>query len=145
MNTSAITESGRKLFDLLDCMIHKVGMEHITQVVTNSASAYVAACELLKKYPHNFLSPCAAHYINNILKDFCDLSIHRATIEKARKIMVFIYCHSLMMNLIRYFIRSKRVDENKGHELRYQLSDSEEYSRVQECFEDNGHIKGVEV
>lgn len=44
-----------KLFVLLDSMIHKVGIKHVTQIVTNSSSTYVYASELLeKKHPHIF-------------------------------------------------------------------------------------------
>ena len=46
----------------------------------NSASAYVAAGELLmEKRKKLFWSPCAAHYIDNMLEDMGELPIFKAS------------------------------------------------------------------
>src|SRR4051812_45263866 len=60
-------------------------------------------------YPHIFWSPCIPHCKNNIFKDSGALPTYRSTIEKARKIMVFIYSHNLVLNLMREFTEGKEL------------------------------------
>lgn len=79
---------------------------------------------------------CVAYCINDLLKDIGDFSISKATIEKARKIMLFIYHYNLAVNLIDIL--------PEGFRAYYQLSHSE-HSEVQECFEDCVCIKRVKV
>ena len=40
-------KDARKFFELLDSIVEEIGEENVVQVVTDSASAYVAAGELL--------------------------------------------------------------------------------------------------
>lgn len=94
----------------------------------------VFASELLEfKYLHIFRSLYVAHCINDILKDVGELSAHKITIEKVKKITVLINCYSLVQSLMRSFIRG-RVDETRC-QVCNQLSYFEKYPRVQESFE----------
>ena len=92
VDTSDIFKNANNLFELLDSMIEEIGEENVVQVVTDSASAYVKAGEMLmEKRKKLFWNPCAAHCMDLILKDIGDLAIHRDTMSKARKITVYIY------------------------------------------------------
>ena len=83
------------------------------QVVTDSASAYVEASELLmKKRKKLFWSPCATHCIDNMLEDMGELPIFKDTIKKAREVCVYIYRHAWVLCMFRKFskkIKLKRV------------------------------------
>ncbi|KAL5544317.1 hypothetical protein UlMin_008101 [Ulmus minor] len=110
VDTSGIIKNADNLFLLLDSVIEEIGEENVVQVVTDSASAYVKAGEMLMaKRNKLFWSPCAAHCLNLILCDIGDISIHKDTICKARKVTVYIYRHSWVLNLM--------CKHTKGREL----------------------------
>ena len=70
INTSNVIKDAQKLFELLDSLVEENGEENVFQVVTDSASAYVAAGDLLvEKIKKLFWSLCAAHCIDLILHD----------------------------------------------------------------------------
>lgn len=62
MNISDVIKDAQRLFELLNSLVEEIGEESVAQVVTDSASVYVAAGDLLmKKRTKLFCSPCAAH------------------------------------------------------------------------------------
>lgn len=76
IDTSNMIKDAKKLFELLDSLVEEIGEENVVQVVTDSASAYVAVGELLmEKRKKLFWSPCAAHCIDNMLEDIGELLI----------------------------------------------------------------------
>lgn len=116
INTSAISKSGGQLFDLLDFIFQEVGMKHVMHVVAHDVVACLCqqtVTSLVRRLLHHqflhiFQNLCVAHCIN-ILNDIVDLSTHKSIIEKARKIMVFIYLNSLVRSLMRYSIEEKEM------------------------------------
>ncbi|KAL5551082.1 hypothetical protein UlMin_001258 [Ulmus minor] len=56
-----------------------------------------------------FWSPCAAHCLNLILCDIGDIFIHKDTICKARKVTVYIYQHSWVLNLMRKHTKGREL------------------------------------
>ena len=83
-------------------MVDEIGEENVVEVVSDSALAYMKAREkLTTKRKQLFWTPCAAHYLDLILIDIGDLPIHNDTMSKARKITVYIYKHSWVLNLMR--------------------------------------------
>ncbi|KAL5580609.1 hypothetical protein UlMin_013051 [Ulmus minor] len=110
VDTSGIIKSADNLFLLLDSVIEEIGEDNVVQVVTDSASAYVKAGEMLMaKRKKLFWSPCAAHCLNLILSDIGDISIHKDTICKARKVTVYIYRHSWVLNLMRTHTKGREL------------------------------------
>ena len=96
IDTSDFIKDARKLFELLDSLVEEIGEENVVQVVTDSASAYVAAGELLmEKSKKLFWSPCAAHCIDNMLEDMGELPIFKDTIKKKLEKFVFIFIDTL--------------------------------------------------
>ncbi|XP_039146891.1 uncharacterized protein LOC120284165 [Dioscorea cayenensis subsp. rotundata] len=79
IDTSNISHSGENMFELLDSMVEEIGEDHVVQVVTDSASAYVLA------------------------EDIGQLPVHANTLSKAKQITTFIYRHTLLINMIRKF------------------------------------------
>ena len=54
-----------------------------------------------------FWNPCATHCIDLILHDIDDLPVHANTIKKAKKIIVFIYCHIRVLDLMRKYTKER--------------------------------------
>ena len=110
VDTSGIIKNADNLFLLLDSVIEEIGEDNVVQVVTNSASAYVKAREMLMtKRKKLFWSLCAANCLNLILCDIRDISIHNDTICKARKDIVYIYRHSWVLNLMRKHTKGREL------------------------------------
>ncbi|KAI8551034.1 hypothetical protein RHMOL_Rhmol06G0153500 [Rhododendron molle] len=102
MDTSSIIKNGVALFELLDNFVEEIGEENVIQVVTDSASAFVLAGELLMDNRKKLIwSPCAAHCIDFMLKDIGRLPVHHDTITKAKTLTVYIYRHTWILNLMR--------------------------------------------
>ena len=110
IDTSGISKNADNLFELLDSMVNEIGKENVVQVVTDSASAYVkAGKKLMAKRKQLFWSPCVAHCLDLILSDIGDLPIHNDVMSKARKITVYIYRHSWVLNLMRKHTKKKEL------------------------------------
>ncbi|KAK8942544.1 hypothetical protein KSP39_PZI009067 [Platanthera zijinensis] len=88
IDTSDISKTSEKVFQMLDEVVEKVGEENVVQVVTDNASNYKAAGQMLmEKRKHLYWTPCAAHCIDLILEDFeKKIELHKSTIAKGRKI-----------------------------------------------------------
>ncbi|CAN1125030.1 hypothetical protein LINPERPRIM_LOCUS31442 [Linum perenne] len=88
LDTSNFSKNASKVFEMLDNVVEKVGEENVIQIVTDNAAAYKAA----------------------ETKDFDkNLKVHKSTIEKGRKITNFIYASTILISMLREFI--------KGHDL----------------------------
>ncbi|KAJ6970062.1 hypothetical protein NC653_034589 [Populus alba x Populus x berolinensis] len=70
-NTSNISKTSDKVFEMLDAIVQRIEEENMVQVVTNNAANYKAAGQLLMgKRKGLFWTPCVAYCIDLILKDF---------------------------------------------------------------------------
>ncbi|KAI8535251.1 hypothetical protein RHMOL_Rhmol10G0159300 [Rhododendron molle] len=102
LDTSSIIKNGVALFELLDNFVDEIGEENVIQVVTDSASRFVLAGELLMDKRKKLIwSPCAAHCIDLMLKDTGRLPVHHDSITKAKTLTVYIYRHTWVLNLVR--------------------------------------------
>ncbi|XP_020682348.1 uncharacterized protein LOC110099509 [Dendrobium catenatum] len=98
------------IFNLLDGIIEEIDEQLIVQVVTDNASAYKAAGQMLKeKRTHLYWTPCAAHCIDLILEDLGDLPQHKSALSRAKKITKFIYNHSWVLSLMRKFSKKEII------------------------------------
>ncbi|CAN1319855.1 hypothetical protein LINPERPRIM_LOCUS31442 [Linum perenne] len=111
LDTSNFSKNASKVFEMLDNVVEKVGEENVIQIVTDNAAAYKAAeTKLMEKRKHLFWTPCASHCFDLMLEDFDkNLKVHKSTIEKGRKITNFIYASTILISMLREFI--------KGHDL----------------------------
>ncbi|KAI0515964.1 hypothetical protein KFK09_008635 [Dendrobium nobile] len=98
------------IFNLLDGVIEEIGEQLVVQVVTDNASAYKAAGQMLmEKRTHLYWTPCAAHCIDLILEDLGDLPQHKSALARAKKITKFIYNHSWVLSLMRKFSKKEII------------------------------------
>ncbi|KAG7567725.1 Leucine-rich repeat [Arabidopsis thaliana x Arabidopsis arenosa] len=92
------------LFDHLDRMVEEVGEANVDQVVTDNASNYVKAGELLMaKRPHLYWTPCAPHCIDLILEDIGKIPQVKTVIKYCIFMNGYIYGHSSLVNMMRKF------------------------------------------
>ncbi|CAN0918389.1 hypothetical protein LINGRAHAP2_LOCUS30839 [Linum grandiflorum] len=84
IDTSDFSKNTEKVFEMLDNVVEKVGEDKVIQIVTDNASAYKAAGK----------------------RDFDKrLNVHKATIEKAKKITNYIYASTLLISMLREFTK----------------------------------------
>lgn len=104
IDTSSFAKDATKLFDMLNKLVEEIGAENVVQVITDSASAYVLAGSMLEKErPNLYWSPCSAHLIDLILQDIGDGKTFKDTLDKARKVTVYIYRHCVLLSMFRRF------------------------------------------
>jgi hypothetical protein len=82
------------LADLLEKQIDKIGKEHVVQIVKDNAVNYKAAGrELMKRIPHLFWTPCAAHCSDLLLEDIEKINEFNTCINMTKKLSRFLYKH----------------------------------------------------
>ncbi|XP_057756371.1 uncharacterized protein LOC130975625 [Arachis stenosperma] len=82
IDASDYVKIGKKLFELFDDVVEEIGEHNVVQVVTNNGSNYVLAGKLLmEKRPNLFLTPCATHRLDLMLKDNGKLPLIQKTIK----------------------------------------------------------------
>jgi hypothetical protein len=65
VDTSNMSKTADKVFEMLDAIVERIGKENVVQVVTDNAANYKAAGQLLmEKRKSLFWTPCAAHCID---------------------------------------------------------------------------------
>jgi len=107
VDTSNIFKTTDKVFDMLNAIVERIGEENIVQAITNIVANYKARGELLMgKRKGLFWTPCVAHCIDLILKDFeKKLKVHQVTIAKGRRITSYIYPKSILISVLRHFTK----------------------------------------
>ena len=111
IDTSEISKTKEKVFEMLDDFVEKIGEEHVVQVVTDNAANYKAAgAMLMAKRKKLFWTPCAAHCIDLMLEDFeKNLEEHKVTIAKGRKVVSFIYNRTRLICLLKEYTNGKEL------------------------------------
>jgi len=109
VDTSNISKTADKVFEMLDAIVERIGEENVVQVVTDNAANYKAAGQLLMgKRKRLFWTPCAAHCIDLILEDFeKKLEVHKVTIANGRRITSYIYSRTILISMLRHFTKGK--------------------------------------
>lgn len=104
VDASDCVKDAEKLFELLDSVIEEIGEDIVVQVVTDNASAYKAAGNLLmEKRKSLYWTPCAAHCIDLMLEKIGEFPQHKNALIKAKKVSNFIHNYQLVLNLARKY------------------------------------------
>jgi len=98
-----------KVFKMLDDVVEFVREENVVQVVTDNAANFKATGDLLmQKRERLYWTPCAAHCIDLIFKDFeKHLKVLEITIQKGRKITTYIYGRTQLISILKKFTRER--------------------------------------
>ncbi|XP_021974445.1 uncharacterized protein LOC110869505 [Helianthus annuus] len=87
VDASDCIKNADKLFELLDAVIEEIGEDNVVQVVTDNASAYKKAGELLmEKRKSLYWTPYAAHCIDLMLEKITELTQLKRALIKAKKL-----------------------------------------------------------
>ncbi|KAF7832439.1 zf-BED domain-containing protein/DUF659 domain-containing protein/Dimer_Tnp_hAT domain-containing protein [Senna tora] len=172
LDTSDISKTTDKVFEMLDEMVGTVGEENVIQVITNNAANYKAAGKrLMEKRKHLYWTPCAAHCIDLMLEDFeKHIPLHKTTISSGRKITTFIYARTMLISILRNFTKGRDLirpattrfatsyltlaclNENKGALMNMfsskewtesKFSSIRDGKQVENCVLDNGFWKNI--
>jgi len=103
VDASGHSHTADYLYKLMDKVVGEIGEEHVVQVVTDNAAAYVLAGRMLQqKRRRLFWTPCAAHCIDLILEDIGKLFLK--TIALARKIIKHFNSSAMLLKRMRIAI-----------------------------------------
>ena len=87
IDASEAVKDATLLFNLLDSVVEEVGENLVVQVVTDNASNYKKAGEMLmKKRTRLWWTPCAAHCIDLMLEKIRSLPQHQNALKKANNV-----------------------------------------------------------
>ncbi|KAA0040972.1 uncharacterized protein E6C27_scaffold125G001750 [Cucumis melo var. makuwa] len=110
IDASSYVKDGKKMFELLDNFVERIGEANVVQVVTDSALANVMAGRLLEaKRPQLIWSPCAAHCLDLMLEDIYKISNIRKALKRGMEISNFIYVRPGLLNMMRRFTNQKEL------------------------------------
>ena len=109
VDTSHISKTANKVFEMLDAIIERIEEANMVQVITDNTANYKAAGHLLMEKRKNlYWTPCAAHCIDLILEDFeKKLEVHAVTISKGKRITTYIYSRTILISMLRNFTKGK--------------------------------------
>ncbi|KAH6797579.1 hAT dimerization domain-containing protein / transposase-like protein [Perilla frutescens var. hirtella] len=95
---------------MLDSIVEEIGEANVIQVVTDNASNYVKAGELLmKKRKHLYWTPCAAHCLDLMLEDILKIPRIKKTIKKCISMNGYIYNHISLVNMMWKFTKKRNL------------------------------------
>lgn len=108
IDASHEVKNAETLCNLLDGVVQEVGVDNVVQIITDNATAYVAAGRLLmERHPTIAWSPCAAHCLDLLLEDIGKISWVKSVVEDAKSVTKFIYNHTWVLSLMRKFTNDK--------------------------------------
>ncbi|XP_075673513.1 uncharacterized protein LOC142642941 isoform X3 [Castanea sativa] len=104
IDASSYMNKEEKMFQLLDSMVEKIGVDNVVQVITNNDSSNEMAGRLLEaKRTHLYWTPCAAHCLDLILEDIAKFPTIKRTIKRAIELTGYIYNRAGLLNMMRRF------------------------------------------
>ncbi|XP_020689439.1 uncharacterized protein LOC110104586 [Dendrobium catenatum] len=102
MDASDITKDAKTLCSLFCKVVEWAGPKNIVQLVTDNAANYKKARELLhERFGNICWSPCSAHCLNIIRRDFVKITHIQDLAKRASKVTVFVYNHVFILAWLR--------------------------------------------
>ncbi|XP_019179561.1 PREDICTED: uncharacterized protein LOC109174772 [Ipomoea nil] len=110
VDASEHVKDAKLLFRLLDEVVEEVGEELVVQVITDNASNYRAAGQMLmEKRKHLYWTPCVAHCLDLMLEKIGELPQDKNALIKAKKVSNYIHNHSWVLSLMRQFTNRELI------------------------------------
>ena len=102
VDISSIESNAENLCNLFAEIVEMVGVKNVVHMVTDNAANYKASGALLcERYPTITWSPCAAHCINLIMKDICEMPHVHDLAVLASKVTCYVYNNKWPLNWMR--------------------------------------------
>ncbi|KAG8380934.1 hypothetical protein BUALT_Bualt06G0068200 [Buddleja alternifolia] len=104
-------KTGMYLRDILVSVIDDIGAENIVQFITDNASNFESAGDMLMgRYPHLYKTRCATHGIQLLLKDiYVEIEWLQKVIDDAKLIIMFMYKHTILLSLMREHTNNREL------------------------------------
>ncbi|KAH6764019.1 hAT dimerization domain-containing protein / transposase-like protein [Perilla frutescens var. frutescens] len=110
IDVSNITKDAYALVKMFNDIIEEVGESNIVQVVTDNASNYVRAGQILMtERKHLYWTPCAAHCLDLMLEDIEKLPKIKNALKKCIFMNGYIYNHVSLVNMMRRFTNQRNL------------------------------------
>jgi hypothetical protein len=111
LDVPTVSKEASLLCRVLDAMVEEVGEENVVQIVTDNASAYKLAGQMLEqKRKHLYWTPCAAHCVDLMLEDIGkQIPRVKSCIKDAMFINGYIYNFVGLVNLMRKFTNRRNL------------------------------------
>ncbi|KAA0066645.1 uncharacterized protein E6C27_scaffold979G00720 [Cucumis melo var. makuwa] len=100
---------GKKMFELLDNFVERIGEANVVQVVTDSASANVMAGRLLEAKRPQLIWSLSCSLLDLMLEDIYKISNIRKALKRGMEISNFIYVRPGLLNMMRRFTNQKEL------------------------------------
>ncbi|XP_072090643.1 uncharacterized protein [Arachis hypogaea] len=91
----------------------------------------------MEKRPNLFLTPCAAHHLNLMLKDIRKLPLIQKTIKRTISLVSFTYSHSSTLAMLRHFTNGKELVRHAV--TRFATS----FLSLERLFEEKGNMRRI--
>ncbi|KAL6524812.1 hypothetical protein OROMI_030405 [Orobanche minor] len=110
IDASHTIKNGELMFKFLDDIVKEVGEEYVIQIITDSApNMKNAGKRLMEKRQKLWWTPCAMHCIDLMLEDIGKMKVFDNTLQKAKKVVKFIYGHSIILAMMRGFTYDREL------------------------------------
>ncbi|XP_022003656.2 uncharacterized protein LOC110901115 [Helianthus annuus] len=111
IDASEHVKSADLIVKMINEVIIEVGEANIVQFITDNGSNFKSAGGILQEqHPRMFWTPCAAHCVNLMIQDIAEkIPKIKTTLTDARAIVVFIYNHERILNLMRKLTKNKEL------------------------------------
>ncbi|RDX78304.1 hypothetical protein CR513_41443, partial [Mucuna pruriens] len=108
IDASTILKIVKKIFEIMNCIVEEIEEDNVVQVVTDNATNYKDAGQMLMtKRKGLFWTPYATYYTKK------KIPIHEETITKGRIITTYIYSRTSLISVLQYFTKGRdlvRID-----------------------------------
>ncbi|XP_043704939.1 uncharacterized protein LOC122654763 [Telopea speciosissima] len=101
------------LFKEISAVIEELGPQNVVQFISNNTTNYNLCGDLLReKWRHIYMTNCAAHGVNLLLKDiYKHVRWVREVINDGKLVVDYIHSHTAILALMRQFINGKELKQ----------------------------------
>lgn len=110
IDTSGINNDSELLCNKMLLVCEEVNPDNVVHIVTDNGSTFKKPGEDVSSiYPWIFWTPCAAHCIDLILKDFSRDEKMRGLLDRCKDVTDFIYYHSKFLEVMRKYTNHQEL------------------------------------
>ncbi|CAI9293365.1 unnamed protein product [Lactuca saligna] len=137
IDASEHVKNAQLIVEMINEVIKDVGEETVVQFITDNESNFKATGKILEEqHSKLFWTPCAAHCVNRMIGDIGEkIPKIKNTLADARAIVVYIYNHGRILNLMRKLTKNKEL--HKSCVTRF----ATQFYTIQSIHENRHHIQ----
>ncbi len=114
IDTKGKAQTGQEIADtILEVMEELGGITKVAGIVTDTAANMQSAwAKIEDKHPLLFCNPCAAHVLNLLVQDICEIPENESTLKKVVQISKFVKFRTAFAAALRELLESERKQGN---------------------------------